>query len=307
MPIRVRQLATGKVAEVPSAVARKGLGTEFELVDQRVRVIAPDGSTGTISRGNIQKALGAGYKLADDAEVADQKLRNDANTAAANAIGVAEQFASGVTLGASDLALEALGADPAAMRAREEALGAVGTAARLAGEVAPALLTGGGSAAASTAGRAARFLPGVALETAAARLGGSSLAKRGAIEGFGYGVGQTIHESVLGETPLEAEHLLAGGLTGSVLGGAGGAAIGGLGKLARDGSRKIAPAVETVMSRADPEGVGPGRAIAEAIAGKDGARIKSLALAHGMAEAEADLVARALVNDPSRFFKATSQ
>lgn len=326
MPVRVKQLATGKVAEVPSAVAVRGLGSEYELVDGRVRVIAPDGSTGTVSRDKIQHALGAGFKLADDAEVAEQRVRNDANTAVANARGVAEQFASGVTLGGSDLAMEVLGADPAGMRAREEALGSVGSAAHLAGEIAPALLTGGGSAGARGA---ARFLPGVALDSAAARIGGRSLAVRGAIEGGGYGIGQEIHESVLGETPINAEHLLAGGFTSAVFGGGAGAGLGGLarggravgdgarqigrnihgevapivdelGRVARDGSAKLTKGVEDILTRME-NGMPPSKMIAEAIAKGDNSLFERGLLFNDAPPEVARRISREFAADPQRF------
>jgi hypothetical protein len=188
-----------------------------------------------------------------------------------------EGTADALTLGGSTfLEKHLFGVDPEAIKAREELhplAHGLGTAA---GVIAPLLATGGGSAlaegaeGAATAARAATEGGGIAsklaevsapsllskagkatskaveglLPTAEGTLGkiGSkalSSAAGSAIEGAGYGLGQAVHESQLGDPNVTAESLLAEVGMSALLGGAFGGAAGGLSEAAGGALSKL--------------------------------------------------------------------
>lgn len=130
---------------------------------------------------------------------------------------------SGLTLGGSDLALGALGADRVVRHMEEEHPYATGGGTVI-GALAPAILTGGATAGESAAGLGARILArtpaGLAgkLGGAIGGLGeGAGLAGRvaagtagAAAEGALYGGGQYLTETALENKPLSAEGFVAG-------------------------------------------------------------------------------------------------
>jgi hypothetical protein len=186
------------------------------------------------------------------------------------AIAALEAGASGATLGLSDVALsETLGNEYRAERARRERLfPGTTTAGEIAGAVAPLILSGGGSAAATGArvigmptralagaGRAAESVVGTGLRAAGvtgesiggrALLRGSQFAASGAIEGAGYEVGRELSEAALapdGNYDKLGEKLLAaagrGGKVGFFAGGAIGGVTGAGGALLERGATRL--------------------------------------------------------------------
>jgi hypothetical protein len=270
--IPVYNPATGKVETHAPAVASEQI--------QR-GAVRPVETTIRVARGNevreadaseLSEAEANGWALVDDRGVHAARVRAEEDTLLGQAQGVAEAGASGLTFGLSDLALREMGADPERMRARSDAAGEVGESARLAGEVLPVLLSGGAAGAArggavglgktvvARAGALPRLVEGAGLlaERGVTRalgtgLGGrtAGMAARGAVEGFASGVGQEIHESVLGEREITAERALASGGMAALFGGGVGAAfpitgagISKVGSMGEDAVRKVLGAAE---------------------------------------------------------------
>lgn len=250
------------------------------------QVRTPGGEKVSIVRGNdvmeiepkdLAEAESFGWSLADSTGVRAARIREEESGLVGSTRGGAEALASGLTFGLSDLAAAELGADPERMRARQQGLGDVGGALRLAGEVLPVVLSGGTAAGARGAvgktiarlGAAPRAVEaaGVATEAAAKRLLGEGLGGRvagafgrGAVEGTASGLGQEIHESVLGERDITAERLLAAGPMAGLFGGAASAAFPLTGSLLRRGSKLETEAATDILAKAtqsDPANVRP--------------------------------------------------
>lgn len=212
----------------------------------RTRQVRPSASKLSIVRGNevreidpskLSEAESYGWALVDDEGVRAARVRAEEDTLAGAAQGTAEQFASGATFGLSDLAaVKLLGADPERMRARAKAAADLGEAARLGGEVLPVALSGGTGAGArgavSGTVRGLGVLPraveaaGIVAEKGVQRALGKGLAGRaggafvrGGIEAAASGMGEEIHESVLGERDLVAERVLTQGAMAGLFGG----------------------------------------------------------------------------------------
>ena len=211
--------------------------------------------TATLDPSEFAAAYQQGWDLSDEEEARSLRIRREETDLASSIAGGVEAAASGVSLGATRWIERQLGVDPERMAARAEGLGAAEDFLEIAGSIAPALLTGGGSAAATAAKTAAgmgakqvaktaarqalRYSPaglatraGAAAEQLAGRaLAGRALpgaikkaipmAGRGMVEGFAFGAGAEIDEAVLGDRDLIAEQVLASGLMGGALGGAG--------------------------------------------------------------------------------------
>lgn len=271
MAIRVRDKANQTEVDVSSAEAMDGIAKGvFEPIG-RVRVTR-GGETGTVDAADLGGALGSGFRLIDDEEHRQIVTTREAHSASSQAIGAAEQVASGATLGLSDIAETKLfGVDPEDMRAREEALGRTKDVFYVGGALAPALLTGGASVPEQAAARGARGLarlaPSAALETGGAllergavrALGEGAAAKvvggglRAGVEGAGFGVGAQIHENVLGDREWNSE-LLGAAFTNGLLGAGIGAGVPLLGKIA-SGRAKL-PMPQTRHLVAEGAGVG---------------------------------------------------
>lgn len=273
--------ASGNLARVPAAEAAEPL---------RRGLVRPADGTIRIVRGNevrettadkLAEAESHGWALADDVGVRAARIRDEEDTVVGQAQGLGEQFASGLSFGLSDLALREMGADPERMAARAKATGRLGDAARLGGEVLPVLLTGGSSALGSTV-RGVGALPrlvegaGMLVESSMTRALGSGLIgrtsgalARGAVEGFASGVGEEVHESVLGDRELTAERMLTQGAMGALFGGGMSAAFPVTGSLLRRGSEVPAEAVKGVLGRAtqgDPANMGAAAEWVETVA-----------------------------------------
>lgn len=277
MAVKVYDKAAQKVVEVAAADAQDlVLRGEVELVDERVRV-AKGVRTGTVAREHLADAVGSGARLVDDEEAQTLTVEREESDFGSATLGAVEGAAAGATLGLSSVALEALGVDPERMAARRRAAGPIGTGAEIAGGLVPALLTGGGSTAASgaaaagrmgLAARIARATPAGALERAGARAGealagravGSGATSLAAtkllpaggrlfVEGAGAGIGAEIDESVLGDRELAADRLASAGLIGGALGVAGGAGIVGLAKVSLGAVKAPIKGMQRVLGR----------------------------------------------------------
>jgi hypothetical protein len=169
----------------------------------------------------------------------------------------------GLTLGATDAL--ASDADQEMFRLIEEANPGATMVGEVVGAAAPALLTGGGSAAATggarVAGGALALTPaglaaraGLATEQAVSRVAArtlgeglaarvtaraTSLAAGGAVEGAIFGAGDALSESALQGTDLTAESILAHASDGALFGGAAGAVLGGTLGVAEGGFSRL--------------------------------------------------------------------
>lgn len=289
MGVRAHDKALEATVELaPDEAQDKWLAGDVALADPEVRV-KRGLATGRVSSRDLATALAEGWELSDDDEAAALTLRREESDATSLALGGIERTLAGATLGLSSLAEEKLfGVDPERMRARAEELGGVGDVLEVAGGIAPALLTGGGSMAAGAArAGTARALAGTTakLVTAPSRavvgLGrgtealasralagrtGSTLvpiAGRGFVEGVGFGVGQEIDESVLGERELVAEQLAGAGIMSGLFGAGGGVLLPGIAKVGSGAARSSVAGMRRVLGRS--RGVGEAsRELAEA-------------------------------------------
>lgn len=238
MAVKVIDRSSKQVREVPAAEAQRGVQQgDYDLPTGRVQ-IAKYGRVGSVDSTELLTSIANGARLIDDDEAKTVRMEREESTLGAQALGTIESAASSATFGLSTAAQAALGMDPERMRMRRESAGVAADAAALVGAIAPALATGGSSAAARglaamPAGRAAALA--AKAEVGLGRLGTGALTRRvipmaaqGAIEGVGQGLGQALDESILnkrdfGET---AEALLSGGLYGGAFGLAAGGAMG---------------------------------------------------------------------------------
>ncbi len=135
------------------------------------------------------------------------------------------------------------------------------------GALAPALLTGGGSAGASAGeigagigSRIAASLPSAAvsrLGAGIARAGGEAglagkvgyAALGGAAEGALYGAGTGVSEASLSDSPLDIEHVAAAIGSNALYGAGLGGALGGAGKLAESGLARAKGAIDGALER----------------------------------------------------------
>lgn len=285
MGVRVIDRESQQEVEISSAELQQDIeqgAGRFVIPAGALKVVREGNRTGTVSAENAAQALAEGWRLADDEEHAAATIRREESDLGSQFEGAAEATLAGATFGLSTQLDAALGDDPERMRARREGLGGLGTALEIGGALAPALITGGGSLAASgtragVAGRAALATPA----GATARLGlgverglGAALARapslvrttvpvagRGAVEGFAAGVGQEIDESALGDRDLTAERLLYSGGTGALLGAGAGAIIPGLASAGAGLGRVTVTPIKQVLAKAwatgsDDAGVG---------------------------------------------------
>jgi hypothetical protein len=283
---KVYSKAANADVEVDAAEAQRGIAAgEYVLRDGAVKVIGPEHRTGTVDAAEAATAFAQGWRLADDSEVAEAKIRREESGVAGSLLGTVEQGLAGASLGLSTLGANAILGDEYTERARirREELGEAGTAAEVIGGIGAALIPGlgqvglaaRGGAAARGLGTAARAVAsptaaamrlGGAVERGAAALGAGragSLAARGATEGGLAAAGAEVHESVLGGHEITAERLGAAGLTGVLFGGAlgGGAPL--AGDLAIGAMRAPVSATRKVLGRA----IGaPGGEVSERVA-----------------------------------------
>lgn len=288
MGVRVIDRAGQEARETDPQDATAGfLSGKYALEDRRVR-IGRGNDTGFVDADALVDAISDGWEVIDEEDASKRRLRREESDAASLARGGIERAAAGATLGLSSLVMEEVfGADPTRMRARSEALGGLGTAIEVGAGV-----VGGGlgvgrtgaklgarallpSSAATALGEtvevAAKRALGEAAETAAGRVVQRAVpvTGRGFVEGFAYGAGAEIDESVLGEREITAERLIASGLLSGLFGGA--AEVGlrvAIPGLVSGSAKASSQAVGKVLGNASgAEGGGP-NALAKAIADK---------------------------------------
>lgn len=216
----------------------------------KVRVVTGDNRTGYVDADKLAAAKAKGWREATEKEAKQKQLRREASGVVGTVQGGFEAVAAGASLGATDLALDAIGVK--GVGARRENLAEAGTALEAAGGLAAAVATGGGAGAAQIAGRGGAALgrralarrglgllaaptkyasrAGVAVERAV--LGGvegaeASIGRRvlasaagGATEGGIAGFGGVVSESVIKDKPVTAEALVGGVLAGAAFDGA---------------------------------------------------------------------------------------
>lgn len=225
-----------------------------------------------IPEENLSKATDLGYEPLDNRQAKRISDVKDAATLTGGLRGAGEAAARGASLGFSDSALRAMGVDAGGLAARAEGDGS--KILEVAGAIAPAVLSGGSSTAATAArftlaGRAAQVGRAVTGATEAAvgrglvgRVAGGTAA--GAFEGALSGMGGAASEAALGDRDLAAEHLLAGTKRGAGLGALFGAGTTTLGiglEHAYSGSRKVAGGlVEKALGAGDDATTAAGRA-----------------------------------------------
>lgn len=211
----------------------------------RIPVVSPDGVPGTIDASEAHHALTGGYQL-DTPELQAERAKQAEFGNRPIAAGIAGA-ARGATFGISDQALTRSGlVEPETLAELEKRNPGASITGEIAGAVAPLVLSGGSSGAAS----AARLAPpsllakaGSAVTEALASKGGAeaakSLGKRiastvvprmagSAVEGAAYGVGHVISEQALGDPGLSAEKALSQIGLSTVLGAGLGALFGGV-------------------------------------------------------------------------------
>lgn len=270
--------------DVPAAEATAGIRAGKYLATGRVRITRADGELGSIDAAELPKALDSGFRLVDDDEVDTIRTRREVETTGSLIKGTAEAATAGATLGLSTLIASQYN-DPEAMAARREALGTLGTVAEIGGAVAPALLTGGSTAAVRGGGLAAKALAATpsglaarlgarAGEGLAARMGTGAASKivpvagREFIEGAAQGMGAQIDEDVLGNRELAADRIAASGLMGGLFGVGAAVGVHGLAKVASGTVRAPIDGVRGVLGRSNAASGGMAtREVAEAAAG----------------------------------------
>lgn len=237
---QVKDLATGEISNVedsqlPEIVKSQNVAIpsgeyDFETpLGERVRVPAEQ----------FREAIDSGYKYVDESVKKEERLQKEYGDSPGRTF--AEGIGRSLTLGLSDKALIALGADQEGMRERQERNPIAAGTGEAVGLIAPILLSGGGAGIAKGAGAAIleKTAAGQAAKLAATvGKGAGSLVKNeiakgalklgaeGAIEGAIAGVGKTISEDALGQADFSAEALMANVGTSSLAGASFGAALG---------------------------------------------------------------------------------
>lgn len=259
-----------------------------------VHVIDRGGRTVEVDPDYAALALRHGFYPASPQQIKDYELEKKYGTGLEAVKAGAESAASTLTFGGSTWAEKALGVDPEAIAARERfnpLASGIGTGVGIAGPLAAALVTGGGSAVAEGAGLTAPSLisraggavasgvesiAGTESAGLGARIAGKALARaaQGATEGVLYEGGNLVHEAALGDPNEVAEHAFASlaraGALGGVLGGIGGTVEGGVSPL-------ISKAKETLAGLTDKAAGGDGLA-------------KAMASVSGQSEADVEKV-----------------
>lgn len=230
-----------------------------------IPVVSQSGQIQNVASEDLAGALQSGFTLQSPEGIAHGEAMQEADQHPIRA--GAEALARGVSVGLSDPAFRAMGADPAGLAARKESLGVGGTALEVGGAIAPMLLTGGASEAAEGGlSAAARLAPsslisraGGAVSEGVAKAIGSEgaqslgarivknaipMAAGSAVEGALYSSGNVASEAALGDPDMNAEKALAQIGMGTMFGGGIGALLGtGAGVIGKNLFAKPAPFV----------------------------------------------------------------
>lgn len=260
---------TGHPVDVPETAVADGIATGLYgfAPGQRVNIVGPDGAANSIDAAEVPTALQGGYQLEGASQSQERLTQEKYGEGVGNELkAAAEGAARGLSFGLSDQMLTKGGfSSPEALRERKERNEASSIGGEVIGNVAPMLLSGGGSllgTGAKVAGSGVRSIAtaGHVAEGIAATMVGKALGKGAltriaskaagsAVEGLAYGAGQAISEAALGDTDLTAEKLLAGAGVGAVIGGSAAGLFGLGGEGVRLGGRRLAEGVSGTTSR----------------------------------------------------------
>lgn len=273
--MRLLDLNTNEVLDVSSAENPDALipgiasGELVPDLDSSYKLKMPDGQTADIPGGEVGKYLqqGASFYGKNDAlkEQEAQKFGSIAQQIAAGGLGATR----GLTLGLSDLALTKSGmVSPEYLQKQDEYNPEIGIAGEIVGAVAPAVFSGGTSAAANVLSKTPAALAST-LGREATALGASAASKvlskglnpivKGAVtkatelgigsaaEGALYGAGKAVSESAIQNKPLTAEAVLSNGGYGALIGLGSGAVLGAGADLAGKGIKKGADKLSGIV------------------------------------------------------------
>lgn len=182
---------------------------------RRVNVVSPSGEVLPADADQVAELEKVGYSR-ETPDLETQRLgqeaeRNYYSSGGQQALAGLEGFASGVSIGVSDLLL-----DDEQTRARARYNPGTRLATELIGAIAPAALSGGTGA----IGTAARLTPTGALAAGSARLAkglGAGMKTALALEGGVQGAGTALSQAVLNHDPVTVESLVTGAGMGSLL------------------------------------------------------------------------------------------
>lgn len=256
---KLLDFASGAVVDVPDEHVTQAVASgAFGLPKGQVTVRDRDGKAFALDADAARQAFIAGdFRFESGAERAEREKQAKFSGTGQQVKTAAEATLRGVSFGLSDAAISGLGiATPEDMAARRDVNPDLATGFELGGAVLPALVPGGQFTAAGAAARAA-----LATERAVAGVAGRGIARTVAAKATGgaaetglYGFGNAISESVLTDTELTAQKLLAGVGMGFVTGGGAGGTLGlaggALGRLTRRPSKAAAGAPEGPLTRA---------------------------------------------------------
>jgi hypothetical protein len=252
------------------------LPQELVTNGQTVNMIDESGGLVGVAASQLSAATAQGLRPETQDEAALRRYRRDAGLGE-GLLAAGQGVASGLTIGGSDyLAGQLLDEDTKAeMLLRQQEFGDAYMAGNIAGMLAPALLTGGTSAAVSTGGKVAVGatravgLPSILATGAAERLGAAAgkmvlgtatgatrqiastavrMGVEGAIEGGLQAAGQYAGQASLANEELDLQQAMAAFGEGAVLGGLPMAGLGALGSAAArvaraPGTKKLADAI----------------------------------------------------------------
>lgn len=220
----------------------------------RVNLVRKDGTVVSVEKDKVPTLLQYGYRLEAPEEGLNRRVQAEESehysSTGQQLIAGAEGLASGATLGLSDIALDAAGADTS-QRADYNPRLRLGT--EILGALVTAIPTGGGSLEArGVAGTVKAFTPSAALSRGAGAIGekmlGKGLAGRavaGAVEGGVAGTSFEAARAVLADDPFTVESAVSGATLGAFFGAGAASVAHGVGGLVNKVSgRKAAAALE---------------------------------------------------------------
>ncbi len=232
---RLINLQTNQVEEVADDIVNFAIadGTHGFIRGFEVPVLELDSDrTGTLPPEEaVKEILNGRYSYIGDKEIVRRGLELKYGGAGQKAIGLTEQFASGMTMGLSELAEKAAGVDPADIAGRKEVTGLPGDVANIAGTLMGLKVKGSPVNLLDRAGmgveKGVKPLLDKTFRDQFTKKA-TSLAIRGGFEGGAFSTSNYLKETALGNTEFNAEALrneaISGMKTGAIL--LGGAATG---------------------------------------------------------------------------------
>jgi len=202
-------------------------------VPTTVNMITPEGRTVAVPAEEVEYRAGQGFRAETGidygarqaAGVAESARERDAGGIIGGINAGIAGLARGASFGLSDLVLRDLGVSSDTLRGLKEEHGTVSAIGEIAGSIAPAILSGG----TSTAATAARLMPAGATARLGARIAGAGGFTRtvasGATEGALQSAGMYLSDSALADKDLSAEGFAVAAGVGGLLGGGASAAF----------------------------------------------------------------------------------